>query len=109
MKNCNYTNSCRYHEYGKVTEFCYYACALKNDSKILLIKASQVSFVVNLQSIIENFVQEKRFLSQSLLAITFQIKDLNLLINAKQPLWTKVENICLIVSVVTFIFAGYIF
>ena len=86
MKNCNYTNSCRYHEYGKVTEFCYYACALKNDSKILLIKASQVSFVVNLQSIIENFVQEKRFLSQSLLAITFQIKDLNLLINAKQPL-----------------------
>lgn len=84
MKNCNYTNSCRYHEYGKVTEFCYYACALKNDSKILLIKASQVSFVVNLQSIIENFVQEKRFLSQSLLgAIMFQTKDLNLLINAK--------------------------
>ena len=84
MKNCNYTNSCRYHEYGKVTEFCYYACALKNDSKILLIKASQVSFVVNLQSVIENFVQEKRFLSQSLLAaIMFQIKDLNLLINAK--------------------------
>ena len=84
MKNCNYTNSCRYHEYRKVTEFCYYACALKNDSKILLIKASQVSFVVNLQSVIENFVQEKRFLSQSLLAaIMFQIKDLNLLINAK--------------------------
>lgn len=93
-----------------MTEFCYYACALKNDSKILLIKASQVSFVVNLQSIIENFVQEKRFLSQSLLgAIMFQTKDLNLLINAKQPLWTKVENICFIVSVVTFIFAGYIF
>ena len=67
-----------------MTEFCYYACALKNDSKILLIKASQVSFVVNLQSIIENFVQEKRFLLQSLLgAIMFQTKDLNLLINAK--------------------------